>query len=163
MAAQKALATEKQVAFIEKLAEQKENGWTHIKDQMKSSQSLTEISKSEASHIISVLLHEPNKGAAAVAELVAGIYLVDGKVVKVQKSKTSGKPYAMELIVSGKSGSFIYRPGLIYKVQPEDKMSLASAVEFGMVYGVCCNCGRTLTNKDSVEAGIGPICAKKFG
>lgn len=27
--------------------------------------------------------------------------------------------------------------------------------------GVCCRCGRTLTNPESIENGIGPECAKK--
>jgi hypothetical protein len=33
--------------------------------------------------------------------------------------------------------------------------------EFGKRFGVCCICGRELTNSDSVKVGIGPICRKK--
>ena len=33
----------------------------------------------------------------------------------------------------------------------------------GKETGQCCLCGRQLTNKISIEAGIGPICAEKFG
>lgn len=29
--------------------------------------------------------------------------------------------------------------------------------------GTCCCCGRTLTTPESVESGIGPVCAKKSG
>lgn len=29
--------------------------------------------------------------------------------------------------------------------------------------GVCCICGRELTNHASIDAGIGPICADKYG
>lgn len=36
--------------------------------------------------------------------------------------------------------------------------------EFGKRFGLCCMCGRELTNEQSVEDGIGPICKKKaFG
>jgi len=29
--------------------------------------------------------------------------------------------------------------------------------------GVCCSCGRTLTVRDNIEMGIGPICFKNYG
>lgn len=36
--------------------------------------------------------------------------------------------------------------------------------EYGRHFGVCCLCGRELTNKSSVRAGIGPVCREKaFG
>lgn len=38
-----------------------------------------------------------------------------------------------------------------------------AAVEYGHRTGSCCICGRTLTDPASIEAGIGPICASKFG
>lgn len=33
----------------------------------------------------------------------------------------------------------------------------------GRLTGNCCICSRPLTNKESVDRGIGPICAEKFG
>lgn len=39
----------------------------------------------------------------------------------------------------------------------------AAAVQYGHDIGSCSVCGRTLTNKSSIEAGIGPICASKWG
>lgn len=38
-----------------------------------------------------------------------------------------------------------------------------AAREFGRVTGTCCCCGRTLTDAESIAAGIGPICATKWG
>lgn len=36
--------------------------------------------------------------------------------------------------------------------------------EYGKRFGVCCMCGRELTNEESVAAGIGPICQQRaFG
>ena len=40
---------------------------------------------------------------------------------------------------------------------------LNAAIRYGKVSGECSCCGRELTRKDSIERGIGPICAEKFG
>ena len=40
---------------------------------------------------------------------------------------------------------------------------LGQAVEHGRKTGNCACCGRDLTNKESVELGIGPICRDKWG
>ena len=40
---------------------------------------------------------------------------------------------------------------------------LEAAIKYGRLTGNCACCGRTLTDKNSVAAGIGPICAEKFG
>ena len=39
----------------------------------------------------------------------------------------------------------------------------ASAKAFGLRTGTCSCCGRLLTNGHSVDIGIGPICASKYG
>lgn len=39
---------------------------------------------------------------------------------------------------------------------------LQTAMKYGKLAGVCCSCGRELTNDGSIEAGIGPVCARKF-
>ena len=40
---------------------------------------------------------------------------------------------------------------------------LSAAIRYGKVSGECSCCGRELTDPKSIEAGIGPICATKFG
>lgn len=42
-----------------------------------------------------------------------------------------------------------------------DPMGYAEA--YGKRTGICCCCGRELTNDVSIQRGIGPICADKFG
>ena len=125
------------------------------------------MTKSGASTTIDDLLALPRKqaerkapAAAPAAEVTEGIYrTAAGKVFKVQKAvHGSGNLYAKELI----DGSFEYAPGAIRKLRVEDKMTLAEAQEYGRLYGVCIVCGRTLTDESSIEAGIGPICVKKF-
>ena len=39
----------------------------------------------------------------------------------------------------------------------------AAAVRYGQKYEICSCCGATLTDPVSIEAGIGPTCAKNFG
>jgi hypothetical protein len=39
----------------------------------------------------------------------------------------------------------------------------AAAIKHGKLTGACCVCNRLLTNDDSIELGIGPICAEKMG
>lgn len=39
----------------------------------------------------------------------------------------------------------------------------AAAEAYGQETGTCCICNAKLTNKVSIERGIGPICAEKFG
>lgn len=40
---------------------------------------------------------------------------------------------------------------------------LNAAIRYGKLSGSCSCCGRELTDPRSIEAGIGPICATKFG
>jgi hypothetical protein len=40
---------------------------------------------------------------------------------------------------------------------------IKSAVAYGQQTGICACCGRELTDPDSIERGIGPICASNFG
>lgn len=95
----------------------------------------------------------------ASVKVEAGIYLLNGVVHKVQKAvHGSGNLYAKVL----QDGAFVYAPGAIRSLLPEHKMTLEQAKEYGHLYGVCCNCGATLTDEKSIEAGIGPVCAKKF-
>mgnify|MGYP003643663778 CR=1 FL=1 len=39
----------------------------------------------------------------------------------------------------------------------------AAVIESGLMTGVCVCCSRTLTDPASIGAGIGPVCAKKYG
>jgi hypothetical protein len=103
-------------------------------------------------------------------DLEAGIYLHEGAVYKVQMAvHGSGRPYAKRLVVTkpepGESpsrGKFEYEPGAVRLLVPSDRMDLAKAKEFGAVYGVCVNCGATLTDETSIERGIGPICESRI-
>lgn len=77
-----------------------------------------------------------------------------GRIVKVQLSRTSGKPYAKT--VDGEYlGGGRELAGLV-------RLTLDEAKAYGRETGVCCVCGATLTNPESIAAGIGPWCAGKL-
>ena len=100
---------------------------------------------------------------AALEEGIEGFWeMPDGAIVKVQIAvHGSGKPYAK--LLNTDSGSFDYAPGLISPVRKEGtRLTLDRAKELGQLYGLCIRCGATLTDENSIAAGIGPICAGKF-
>lgn len=94
-----------------------------------------------------------------------GMHRLDGEIYKVQVAvHGSGNEYAKLLVLQGDGdkGKFEYAPGAIRKLSPQTKMTLEEAKEFGRLYGVCCQCGATLTDENSIAEGIGPVCAGKF-
>lgn len=58
-----------------------------------------------------------------------------------------------------------------FKCTPEDEQRIvaaasdpeAAAIAYGKRLGACSICGRGLTNHESIDRGIGPICASKMG
>lgn len=88
-----------------------------------------------------------------------GFYVCNAGVFKVVKAKTGSHEYALKL---NEDGKWDYAPGAIKNLRPETKMSLEYAAAYGRRTGRCMVCGRTLTKKDSIDAGIGPICAGGF-
>jgi hypothetical protein len=100
-----------------------------------------------------------------------GMYQHERDIYRVQRSKTSGNLYAKRLVdISGNRLSesdvvvnweFQYDPGAIRTLRSSERMTLDQARLFGIQYGVCCVCGITLKDAKSVQAGIGPVCAKR--
>lgn len=50
----------------------------------------------------------------------------------------------------------------LQQLRQVEERGLEAVKEIGMLTGNCCVCGRTLTAEDSINEGIGPICAGKF-
>lgn len=110
------------------------------------------------------------KGGKTVAKAVAteivgeGFYcitegLLDLVYFKVQTSQSTGKRYALRW--EGKK--WVFASGSIYKLTAADKLTAEQATQFGKKTGKCCICSRTLTKKESIDAGIGPVCAENMG
>ena len=77
-------------------------------------------------------------------------------------AREAGDTKTVALLGRKTMGTWEYVPGMYQALRNSDKLSVEEAKKWGALYGICCRCGRMLTNEDSIEAGIGPICASKF-
>jgi hypothetical protein len=93
-----------------------------------------------------VISRAPDTGANAGALYVK----VDGDYMdKVKEGKFFGIRFTPEDTLS--------------KLQKIAESPLSAAVAYGRRTGACACCGRELTVHASIERGIGPICAERFG
>lgn len=97
-----------------------------------------------------------------------GMHIRNGDVYKVQIAHYgSGRPYAKKLHVTEANGTkmtsweYVGRRPLRF-LSEDTRLTIEKAREFGKMYGVCCVCGRILTNEESIEAGIGPVCGGRL-
>lgn len=108
-------------------------------------------------------------------DLDLGMYQTADAVYKVKFNKAGTQKYAEKLLITmGKDGApkgkFLYAYGMMAKLTSADKMDEAAAKAFhdatkkkyGQDYGFCCVCGKLLTVKKSIDAGIGPVCSSKL-
>lgn len=159
-------ATEKQVAFVKRLVEQK--GGTHP--------DYDALTKSNASSLIEELLAQPNAsapGKSAPDEEVnvpAGHYAVTGndgttdfyRVDRPTKGKWAGWTF-VKLQVSDDYQRVSQAQSDTILKRIEEAGPREAAIRYGHELGKCSLCNRTLTNNDSIEAGIGPVCARNVG
>jgi hypothetical protein len=120
----------------------------------------------EASSLIDLLLQQPQARTATrmVDGPPEGMHLLFGAVYKVQESPETGRRYAKVLLQDAdtEQWGFHFAPGAVRRLSAATLMALDEAKHFGRLYGTCCVCGRTLTNEESIEAGIGPVCSGRF-
>ena len=102
--------------------------------------------------------------AAPATEVAPGYYAKGDTVYVVVISKSSGNPYAKKWTVEPgvTKASWEYAPGAVKTLAGMTPMTLDEAKKWGHMHGHCIKCGALLTDPKSVEAGIGPICAKAF-
>jgi len=94
-----------------------------------------------------------------------GMYRRDGEIYQVVKSK-SDRLYAKHLVFTYVNGhvhkiELDYSKGMIFNIHAEDRLTIAEAAEIGKLTAHCVVCRKKLKVKKSIDAGIGPICAKK--
>lgn len=177
-----AAATEKQRAFISKLAGEREtppaneagSTFPHV-ERMEDALSGKQLSKDEASTVITWLLTLPKQeatGAAAIAEdLEDGMYRNGTQFVRVYTTKHgSNQKVAKRLVIDGKDADGKYRVHFEYEgkrglkgLTAEMKLSADEAKQFGLLYGVCVRCGLDLTKDESIRVGYGKTCAGHEG
>lgn len=157
-AAPRNLASDKQLAFIQKLADERD--WLSI--------GVDERAKVEyvrgggrptskgASELIEHLL------ATVKKEIVveAGVYVnPDGSVYRVYLGQQSGRMLAAKVVDS----EFVYAgQAERFVTSASRKMTVEEAAAWGKVTGTCIVCARCLDVPESVDRGIGPVCFAKM-
>lgn len=101
----------------------------------------------------------------AKRDLDAGVYKnADGSVFRVYLGQQSGQMLCKEVVMGATkddAAKFIYK-GLADRFVTGDKLPLDEAKAWGKATETCISCGRRLDVPESVDAGIGPVCAGKF-
>jgi Family of unknown function (DUF6011) len=172
----KPLATAKQLAFLDKLIDERGTG----PEQTWYSGARGRIDVAQASRVISALLKVPVAPKPAVAgsatapastlpDVPEGRYAlrVDG-VVKFYKldRPTEGKWAGWVFLKAQASDDFypIKDKAEKARIMGEIAKDPKAATElYGHELGICGVCGRTLTDEDSRARGIGPVCADARG
>lgn len=163
-------ATEKQVAFMQTLINERQMATDMHK--MYDAKLAAGVARSDASAMIKALMAMP-KIVAANAVTQPGIYeMPDGTVYVAKFNKDKTNMYAKQVVETGEriteAGTIVtidfeYAAGAIKKLTPAMKMDGEKAKALTIKYGRCLICGRKLKAAKSVEAGIGPVCAKYYG
>lgn len=140
-----------------------------------------------ASRLIDHLLRQPRDARPAVtaasteptgtgvpdAALTPGVYEVAaGEIYVVKPNRDKTRLYAKRLVVITSDRlndyderikiEFVYAPGAVLTLRPEDRMDVERAKALTIRYGRCIVCGHKLRRAQSVEKGIGPVCIKSF-
>ena len=145
------LATDRQVEMLQFLLSTRETPADFLPRPLK------ELPRAVASDLIDRL-----RSAPRLAELVTrpGVYRVDGVLYHVSRSVSNPSNYYAERIDS-ETGRRTFERGAIARIRDHHRVTLEEAQQFGRLTGVCCYCGRRLTDPQSIDAGVGPICAKR--
>lgn len=152
------LATDKQVAFIESLIEQR----VPEEDQEARLEWLHEgITVGQASASIERLLTFPKLKQAKLPEgVIPGRYAIDTveglKFYYIAKSGWMGRKSSDNTLPICKSE----RIAALTEIARDAR---TASLAYGKEFGHCGVCGRGLTDEESRAAGIGPVCAENTG
>lgn len=177
-----AFASDKQVAFVERLMAERSDWLDNFaQDCFFDDGNMTyakaieaarngKLGKATCSRLIDGLMNVERNAKtdrSGKGELPDGMYRDDeGHIYKVYHTVHGANQQVAKLLVvepGGGGASFEYQgKAPLRDLTPDHKLSLEDAKAFGVVYGVCCVCGATLTDENSIRNGIGPVCASKF-
>ena len=166
-------ATEKQEAFLRKLAGEREHGWADAEAVIAG----TITSRAATSAAINLLLAAPKVQAAkaSVVDLEDGVYRHDSTFYKVYHTVHGANVQVAKVLVVTPNGQdangndlfggtweYVGRKPL-YSLTPAHKLTQDEAKQFGLVYGMCVRCARDLTREESIHVGYGATCAAHEG
>ena len=153
-------ASDKQIAFITRLIDQKVNAIHTVKNYLSLSnvQTINELDRDVVRKLIDHLIALPDKPKPIL--VTVGAYKKDGIYYSVRKFKDRDALYALQYNPEQKE--WTGNRSIIFNLLPEDRLTLSDASAFGIATGSCVHCGRTLTLQKSVVAGMGKWCASHY-
>ena len=94
----------------------------------------------------------------AKAAVEPGYYTRDGLVYVVVHNKAKTNVYAKRMNLA--TGRWEYAAGAVQGLV--ERLTVEQAAELGHLHGRCVLCGAELSDPESVERGIGPVCVKRL-
>lgn len=164
-------ASQKQFDFIKSLISQKEldNEGLEFVAKARAKAVDGKLVATEASDLIEYLMAQPAK-LNNETSVATGVYQDSrGRFFRVYLGQQSGV-MLVKAIIAGQDlrgawtdVSYDYL-GAASKHLPEDatRLPLEEVGRLGMAVGECLICGRRLDDPESVDRGIGPVCASKY-
>lgn len=162
------MATTKQFAFLKTLVAERDLD-SSLTDWVRDSRARAQnggMTSHEASSLISALLDRPKKTISQpkADEPDVGVYLdAAGRILRVYAGQKSGCMLAKQVIVE--DGEFVrydYVGRAAGRVTAQQRLSLEEVGQMGVATGSCLLCGRRLDDPESVDRGVGPVCAGKY-
>lgn len=150
------LASERQVAFVKSLAQNKVGG-----EILLGLLEQRELTAKEASTWIEQLKNSSNARSITITD--TGAYRYNGVVYSVRKGRQSGNWQVFSLNTDTNKWEYdkvAYK--YLYYITASDRLTLNEAIEASGQTGSCVHCGITLTAVKSVAGGMGSTCAKKY-
>ncbi len=173
--------TERQLNFLLSLLEERDPGddveLQHLADPARRER--VGLTKALASEYIDRLLARPKKVSAPrepTPDVPAGRYALTGddgttdfyKVDRPTEGKWAGFTFVKLLVANGGYGDDMgeqrlrQAQGATILRRILDTGVMESLTRYGHELGACGICGRTLTDNESIERGIGPVCAGRL-
>ena len=153
-------ASEKQIAFIDKLIDQKASAINTVQRYLNESgaSQTSELDRDVVRKLIDHLIALPDKPKPITVNV--GAYKKDGIYYSVRKIRDREVLYSLQYDPENKK--WIPNRKAIYDLTPADRLTLSDASAFGIATGTCVHCARTLTLQKSVVAGMGKWCASHY-
>lgn len=170
------LASERQVGYLQNLLAERDlevSEAASVKLRLDAHTSNRKpLSVNEAGQLITRLLEAPVRATEA---LEPGVYEYEGTLFLVKRHKDAKRAKVERVaLLKDESGDRLNldgervrhelfpAPGMLRKLRREHRVTLARLEELSLQLGVCMHCGRELRVAESVQRGVGPICASKY-
>jgi Family of unknown function (DUF6011) len=152
--------SDKQISYIDLLLKTRQEADKHCDLWLNNfkKKSIYELERDQAKTLIDSLVRLQKIEVAVTIDV--GAYEHDGVLYSVRRSRESNKLHAYTYNSETKCWEFAR--GAVYNIKPEDRLTLSRASQLSVMVNSCVHCGRTLTLRKSVVAGMGRVCASKY-